>query len=88
VSYHHAAGLLAPSHANAECTLERPCRQLCSAVMGAFVKELTRSYERRAKRLLGLSTVADAHTGSVIVIQRFDSEAECSWAHPSARWAV
>jgi hypothetical protein len=31
-------------------------RQLCSAVMGAFVKELTRSYERRAKRLLGLAS--------------------------------
>jgi hypothetical protein len=35
--------------------------------------ELTRSYERRAKRLLGLASVAEAHTGTVTFIQRFHS---------------
>lgn len=34
---------------------------------------MTRSYERRAKRLLGLASVSEAHTGTVTFIQRFDS---------------
>jgi hypothetical protein len=46
---------------------------LCSALMGAFVEEVQRSYRWRAKRALGLSSVELAHTGAVTFIQRFDS---------------
>jgi hypothetical protein len=48
-------------------------RELCAAVVGAFVEELLRSYRWRAKRLFGLSSVEDAFPGAVTVIQRFDS---------------
>jgi hypothetical protein len=64
-------------------------RQLCSAVMGAFVKELTSSYERRAKRLLGLASVAEAHTGTATFIQRFDSALRLNvHAQLGAGWRV
>jgi hypothetical protein len=46
---------------------------LCSAVVGAFVEEVQRSYRWRAKWLLGLTSVELAHTGAVTFIQRFDS---------------
>jgi len=46
---------------------------LCSAVVGAFVQEVQRSYRWRAKQLLGLRSVELAHTGTVTFIQRFDS---------------
>jgi len=46
---------------------------LCSAVVGAFVEEVQRSYRWRAKRQLGLPSVQLAHTGAVTFIQRFDS---------------
>ena len=46
---------------------------LCSAVLGAFVEEVRRSYQWRAKRQLGLRSVQLAHTGTVTFIQRFDS---------------
>jgi hypothetical protein len=48
-------------------------RELCAAVVGAFVEELLRSYRWRAKRMFGLSSVEDAYPGAVTVIQRFDS---------------
>ena len=48
-------------------------RELCAMVLDTFVRELQRSYRWRAKRELGLSSVEDAHTGMVTVIQRFDS---------------
>lgn len=48
-------------------------RQLCSEVAAAFVTELSRSLRRRAKRELGLDSVADAHTGAVAAVQRTDS---------------
>ncbi len=48
-------------------------RQLCSEVVAAFVAELSRSLRHRAKRELGLDSVADAHTGSVAAVQRTDS---------------
>lgn len=39
----------------------------------AWASELSRSYKRRAKRELGLSSVSAAHTGAVTFVQRFDS---------------
>ncbi|MFO0618690.1 MAG: transposase [Polyangiaceae bacterium] len=48
-------------------------RNLCAEVLGAFVEELTRSLRWRAKRLLGLKSVEDAHTGAITFVQRFDS---------------
>jgi hypothetical protein len=46
---------------------------LCADVMKAFEKEVSRSLRHRAKAALGLDSVAQAHTGSVLFIQRFDS---------------
>jgi len=48
-------------------------RKLCSEVVGAFVTEVMRSLRHRAKRLLGLDSVKQAHTGAVTFVQRFDS---------------
>jgi hypothetical protein len=48
-------------------------RVLCAAVLQAFVQELSRSYQTRAKRQLGLCSVSLAHTGAVTFVQRFDS---------------
>src|SRR5690606_35378113 len=48
-------------------------RQLCAEVAAAFAYELLGSLRRRAKRMLGLRSVADAHTGLVMAIQRTDS---------------
>ena len=47
-------------------------RRLCAEVVGAFAQELLRSQRQRAKRLLGLGSVAAAHTGAVAAIQRTD----------------
>jgi hypothetical protein len=38
------------------------------SLVSAFVAELSRSLRHRAKRLLGLGSVADAHTGAVAAI--------------------
>lgn len=46
---------------------------LCADVMKAFEKEVSRSLQHRAKKSLGLGSVDQAHTGSVLFIQRFDS---------------
>jgi hypothetical protein len=48
-------------------------RELCSEVLGAFAGEVMRSLKWRAKRALGLSSIQDAHTGTVAVVQRVDS---------------
>jgi hypothetical protein len=48
-------------------------KQLCAEVLEVFVLELSRAYKRRAKALLSLSSVDDALTGAVSVIQRGDS---------------
>ena len=48
-------------------------RDLCAMVVDTFVREVMRSYRWRAKRLFGLSSVDEAFTGTVTVIQRFDS---------------
>jgi Putative transposase len=47
-------------------------RVLCAEVVGAVAQELLRSLRQRAKRQLGLASVADAHTGAVAAIQRTD----------------
>jgi hypothetical protein len=48
-------------------------RQSCALLVDSFVRELQRSYRWRAKREFGLSSVNEAFTGTVTVIQRFDS---------------
>ncbi|MCC6214734.1 MAG: transposase [Polyangiaceae bacterium] len=48
-------------------------RALCADVVRAFTEEVRRSLRRRAKDELGLASLADAHTGSVAFVQRFDS---------------
>jgi hypothetical protein len=48
-------------------------RDLCAMVVTTFIRELQRSYRWRGKREFGLSSVEDAFTGMVTVIQRFDS---------------
>jgi len=48
-------------------------KQLCSELVGAFVKSVLDCLRRRAKRELGLRSVSEAHTGAVTFIQRFDS---------------
>ena len=48
-------------------------RTLCAQVMQAIAHELVRSYRHRAKRALGLPSVAQAHSGTVTFVQRFDS---------------
>lgn len=48
-------------------------RELCAMVLDTFIRELQRSYRWRAKHEFGLSSVEDAFTGMVTVIQRFDS---------------
>jgi hypothetical protein len=47
-------------------------RELCAKVVSAFVGELCRTLARRAKHELGLSSVADAHTGAICAVQRTD----------------
>jgi HAE1 family hydrophobic/amphiphilic exporter-1 len=46
---------------------------LCSQVLGALAGEVMRSLKWRAKRVLGLNSIKDAHTGTVTVVQRVDS---------------
>ena len=57
-------------------------RTLCTQVMQAIAHELMRSYRRRAKRALGLPSIAQAHSGTVTFVQRFDSALRlCVHAH-------
>jgi hypothetical protein len=44
-------------------------RRLCADVVRAFVLEVSRSLRRRAKRVLGLASVKQAHTGAVAFVQ-------------------
>ncbi|MFO0024400.1 MAG: IS91 family transposase, partial [Deltaproteobacteria bacterium] len=48
-------------------------RRLCADVLGVFIRALTRSLRRRAKRHLGLRSVDEAQVGAVTFIQRSDS---------------
>ncbi len=48
-------------------------RKLCAEVVSAFMTEVDRSLRWRAKRTLGLASVAEAHTGAVVAVQRTDS---------------
>jgi hypothetical protein len=48
-------------------------RKLCAEVVSAFMAEVDRSLRWRAKRELGLASVADAHTAAVVAVQRTDS---------------
>ncbi|MBN1609269.1 MAG: transposase zinc-binding domain-containing protein [Polyangiaceae bacterium] len=47
-------------------------RKLCSEVLSAFVGEMFRSLRRRAKRRLGLASVAGAYPGAVAAVHRAD----------------
>jgi hypothetical protein len=47
-------------------------KELCRVAASAFAKELSRSLKQRAKRELGLSSVDEALTGLVVVVQRTD----------------
>lgn len=46
---------------------------LCSQVLAAFTQEVQRGLRHRAKKMLGLQSMSEAHTGGVTFIQRFDS---------------
>jgi len=48
-------------------------RALAALVVRAFVHELDRSLCKRAKAVLDLPSVADAHTGAIAAVQRTDS---------------
>jgi hypothetical protein len=48
-------------------------KKLCADILSAFASELMHWYKLRGKRLLGLPSVNDAHTGAVTLVQRFDS---------------
>jgi len=48
-------------------------RKLCAEVVSAFMAEVDRSLRWRAKRELGLGSMAVAHTGAVVAVQRADS---------------
>jgi len=48
-------------------------KALCAQVLRAFTEEVRRSLRHRAKKMLGLVSRAEAHTGGISFIQRFDS---------------
>jgi hypothetical protein len=48
-------------------------KKLCADILSVYASELMHSYKLRAKHLLGLNSVNDAHTGAVTLVQRFDS---------------
>lgn len=48
-------------------------KKLCADILSAYVSELMHWYKLRAKRVLGLRSVNQAHTGAVTLLQRFDS---------------
>ncbi|MEO8181946.1 MAG: hypothetical protein ABI895_24180, partial [Deltaproteobacteria bacterium] len=48
-------------------------KRLCAGAVSAFVSELLGCLRRRAERLLGLTSVSQAHPGAVAAIQRTDS---------------
>ena len=48
-------------------------KALCAEVLAAFIQEVQRSLKHRAKKMRGLRSMSEAHTGGVTFIQRFDS---------------
>ena len=48
-------------------------KALCAGVLAAFTQEVQRSLRHRAKKMLGLRSMSEVHTGGVTFIQRFDS---------------
>jgi hypothetical protein len=60
-------------------------RKLCAEVVSAFMAEVDRSLRWRAKRELGLASVAEAYTGSVVAVQRTDSALRLN-VHFHALW--
>ncbi len=60
-------------------------RKLCAEVVSAFMTEVDRSLSWRAKRELGLASVAEAHTGAVVAVQRTDSALRLN-VHMHALW--
>jgi hypothetical protein len=48
-------------------------KKLCADILSAYALELMHSYNLRAKHLLGLHSVKEAHTGAVTIVRRFDS---------------
>jgi hypothetical protein len=48
-------------------------KKLCADILSVYVSELMHSYKLRAKHLLGLRSVDQAHTGAVTIVQRLDS---------------
>lgn len=48
-------------------------KALCAEVLAAFTQEVQRSLRHRAKKMLGLRSMSEAHAGGVTFIQRFDS---------------
>jgi Putative transposase len=48
-------------------------KALCAEVLAAFTHEVQRSLRHRAKKMLRLRSMSEAHTGGVTFIQRFDS---------------
>jgi len=64
-------------------------RELCALLLDAFIRELQRSYRWRSKREFCLSSVDDAFTGMVTVIQRFDSALRLMTGfHTGIPWGV
>ena len=47
-------------------------RELCREATTAFSRELSRSLKYRAKKLLGLRSISDAHTGLIVTTHRLD----------------
>ena len=48
-------------------------KKLCADILSGYASELMRWYKQRGKRLLGLNSINEAHTGAVTIVQRFDS---------------
>jgi len=57
--------------------LYRP--DVAAEVRTASVKEVLRSYHRRAKKILGLKVRNDAHAGAIVSIQRCSSDLSPNW---------
>jgi hypothetical protein len=48
-------------------------KSLCADILSGYASELLRWYKQRGKRMLGLKSINQAHTGAVTIVQRFDS---------------
>jgi hypothetical protein len=47
--------------------------KLCADILSVYTSELMHSYKLRAKHVLGLRSVDQAHTRAITIVQRFDS---------------